>query len=58
MYEIGRGVPQNYVLAHMWFSSSAVPGLLHDGLSVIGLSSGNSNCVGLVIGTFIFFSSC
>jgi integrase len=37
---------------------SAAPGLLGDGLSVIGLSSGNSNRVGLVIGTFIFFSSC
>jgi uncharacterized protein len=26
MYEIGRGVPQNYVLAHMWFSLSAAQG--------------------------------
>jgi hypothetical protein len=27
-------------------------GLLRDGLSVIGLSAGNSNCVALVIGKF------
>ena len=26
MYEAGRGVPQNYVLAHMWFDLAAARG--------------------------------
>jgi TPR repeat protein len=26
MYENGQGVPQNYVLAHMWFNLSAARG--------------------------------
>ena len=26
MYELGTGVPQDYVLAYMWFSLVAAPG--------------------------------
>ena len=41
MYEAGRGVAQNFVLAHMWYNLASAQGILPSSLDIAGMSRDN-----------------